>query len=108
MKLLLVIISISIISCGRKPQEEASAEMFNPAFLQNIEIAPVSVQNVERQLRLTGKVEYDQDRVIRYISLVSGRVVSTHFHLGDRVERGQTMAVIRSAELSDGSRTQKH
>jgi cobalt-zinc-cadmium efflux system membrane fusion protein len=28
-------------------------------------------------------------------------VVSTHFHLGDRVERGKTMAVIRSVELSE-------
>jgi cobalt-zinc-cadmium efflux system membrane fusion protein len=33
--------------------------------------------------------------------LVGGRVVSTHFNLGDRVQRGQTMAVIRSAELSE-------
>jgi cobalt-zinc-cadmium efflux system membrane fusion protein len=56
---------------------------------------------VEQQLRLTGKVDYDHDRVVRYISLVSGRVISTNFHLGDRVEQGQTMAVIRSAELSE-------
>ena len=101
-QIVLVITSISIISCGRKPQEAIPAdEMFSPAFLNNIEISAVTVQNVERQIRLTGKVDYDHDRLIRYISLVSGTVVSTHFHLGDRIERGQTMAVIRSAELSE-------
>jgi cobalt-zinc-cadmium efflux system membrane fusion protein len=76
-------------------------EMFSAAFLNNIEMSSVVVENVEQQLRLTGKVDFDQDRIIPYVSLVSGIVVSTHFHLGDRVQRGQTMAVIRSAELNE-------
>jgi cobalt-zinc-cadmium efflux system membrane fusion protein len=75
--------------------------MFDATFLESIEISTVSMQNVERQIKLTGKVDYDPDRLIRYISSVGGTVVSTHFHLGDRVERGQTMAVVRSAELSE-------
>ena len=99
--ILFVFTSVVFISCGRNPQETEPAEMFDPAFLKSIEISTVAMQNVEQQLRLTGKVDYDHDRLIRYISLVSGRVVSTHFHLGDRVAQGQTMAVIRSAELSE-------
>ena len=94
------IISIVVISCGRKSQERQPEELFDPLFLKNIEISAVVMQNVERQLRLTGKVDYDHDRIIRYISLAGGTVVSASFHLGDRVEQGQTMAVIRSAELS--------
>jgi len=89
------------VSCGSNQSEIVTEEMFNPTFLKNIEIHTVTVANVEQQLRLTGKVDYDQDRIIHYIPLVSGRVISTHFHLGDRVERGQTMAVIRSPELSE-------
>jgi cobalt-zinc-cadmium efflux system membrane fusion protein len=75
--------------------------MFDATFLASIEINTVSMQNVERQIKLTGKVDYDPDRLVRYISPVGGTVVSTHFHHGDRVERGQTMAVVRSAELSE-------
>jgi len=95
------IISLFIISCGTKNREEKpSEEMFDPAFLKNVEVCTVTAQNVEQQLKLTGKVDYDHDRLVRYISLVGGTVASTHFHLGNRVERGQTMAIIRSAELS--------
>ena len=100
--IIFIITSIIVISCKTKPQEaKPTEEMFDPIFLKNLEICTVTVQNVEQQLKLTGKVDYDYDRLVRYISLVGGTVVSTHFHLGDRVERGQTMAVIRSAELSE-------
>ena len=100
--ILFIIISVFIFSCGRKNQEaKQPEEMFDALFLKDLELSVVSIQNVEQQLKLTGKVDYDHDRLIRYISLVGGTVVSTHFHLGDRVERGQTMAIIRSAELSE-------
>ena len=99
--LLFIIISIIFVSCGKKHDSKPAEKIFDPAFLQNIEIHTVSMQHVEQQLRLSGKVDYDHDRLIRYISLVSGRVISTHFNLGDRVEEGQTMAVIRSVELSE-------
>ena len=100
--IIFIITSIILFSCGRKTQEsKPSEELFDPVFLKNIEICTVTVQNVEQQLKLTGKVDYDHDRLIHYVSLVSGTVVSTHFHLGDRVESGQTMAVVRSAELSE-------
>jgi len=96
------IISIVLFSCGRKSPEAKPVEaIFNAEFLKNIEISTVKMQDIEQQLRLSGKVDYDHDRLIRYISLVGGRVISTHFHLGDRVTQGQTMAVIRSAELSE-------
>jgi cobalt-zinc-cadmium efflux system membrane fusion protein len=99
--ILIVVLLIIAVSCGSNQEEKPTEELFNREFLRNIEIHTVTEQNVEQQLRLTGKVDYDQDRIIRYVSLVSGRVVSTHFHLGDRVEREQTMAIIRSPELSE-------
>ena len=100
--ILFIIISILIISCGTNQQTvKQPEEMFDPLFLQNIEISTVTIENVEQQIKLTGKVDFDHDRLVRYTSLVGGTVVSTHFHLGDRVERGKTMSVIRSAELSE-------
>jgi cobalt-zinc-cadmium efflux system membrane fusion protein len=101
-QVLLISISIIISSCGTTSQNaESTEETFDATFLESIEISTVSMQNVERQIKLTGKVDYDPDRLVRYISPVGGTVASTHFHFGDRVERGQTMAVVRSAELSE-------
>ncbi len=99
--ILFIIISIVIASCGTKQQEtKPTEETFAPEFLKNVELCTVATQNVEQQLKLTGKVDYDPDRIIRYISPASGIVVSTNFNLGDKVEKGQAMVVVRSAELS--------
>ncbi len=99
--ILFIIIMLITTSCGTKPQEAKPAEeMFDPEFLKNVETYSVTSQNVEQQLKLTGKVDYDPDRLIRYISLASGMVINTNFNLGDRVQQGQPMAMIRSAELS--------
>lgn len=97
-----VVISVMMASCGsRLQQEEKDIDTgFSKEFLQNIETVAVTEQNIERQLKLTGKVEYDPDRIVHYIPLVSGVVESTHFSLGDKVSKGQTMVVIRSVELS--------
>jgi len=98
----LIILLSAILSCSSNPQTATRTEqMFDPAFLDKIETFTVTVQHVEQQLKLTGKVDYDHDRLIHYVPLVSGTVVSTHFRLGDRVESGQTMAVVRSAALSE-------
>jgi len=100
-KIIISIVSIIVFSCGSRSPESQPLEIFSAEFLKGVEVSTVTLQNVERQLRLTGKVDYDHDRVIRYISLVGGVVVNAPFHLGNRVQRGQTMAVIRSAELSE-------
>ena len=98
--IILIITSIVIFSCGSNPEAQPEA-LFSSEFLNHVETNIVVAQNVEQQIRLTGKVDFDHDRLVHYIPLVSGTVVNAPFHLGDRVERGQTMAVIRSAELSE-------
>jgi cobalt-zinc-cadmium efflux system membrane fusion protein len=55
---------------------------------------------MKTELLLTGKVEYDPDRIIRYAPLVSGVVERTYFALGDKVAKGQPLLDMRSAELS--------
>ncbi len=101
--IILFFMAVTAISCGNKNKavEEAPvANGFSQEFLQRIATAEATARNIEQQLKLTGKVEYDPDRMVRYVPLVSGVVVSTHFSLGDRVTQGQTLVVIRSSELS--------
>ncbi len=92
---------LGLVSCGSHTQEEkAASEGFSSEFIQHIEMSTVTLQQIERQLKLTGKVECDPDLTVPYIPLVSGTVVSTNFNLGDKVTKGQVMAIIRSSELS--------
>lgn len=55
---------------------------------------------VTETLALTGKVEYNPDKVINFVSLVGGVITNTYFTLGQEVKKGQLLAEIKSTELS--------
>lgn len=97
----LIIVAFLAAACGSKQQPEAMAGTgFSPEFLRQVETCEVTLRPIEQQLKLTGKVEYDPDRMVHYTPLVSGVVIATYFHIGDKVSKGQSMALIRSGELS--------
>lgn len=74
--------------------------MFKPAFLAEVKTVRAVLSSREAELTLSGKVEYDPDRMVRYTSLVSGTVERTRFSIGDRVHKGQELLELRSAEIS--------
>jgi cobalt-zinc-cadmium efflux system membrane fusion protein len=69
-------------------------------FLPEIKTVTAALCCREEAITLTGKVEYDPEKVVRYIPLVHGVVEHTCFSLGDRVRKGQILLDIRSSELS--------
>ena len=99
----LFFIAIGAVACGTSPTPEAqdSEKQFSQAFLNNIETVTVTTENIQQELRLTGKALCDPDLMVEYIPLVSGMVVNSSFSLGDKVVKGQRIALIRSAELSE-------
>ena len=104
-KEIIKIIAISTVvllcSCGENNvQENVEKNKIKEVFLQNVKTVKAILSNQERELILTGKVEYDPDKVIHYVPLISGIADKTYFSLGDRVSKGQTMLHIRSSELS--------
>jgi cobalt-zinc-cadmium efflux system membrane fusion protein len=59
------------------------------------------------RLSLTGKVEYNPDKLYSFVPLLDGVVERVHFGLGDYVAKGQVMLEIRSTELSSLNALQK-
>ncbi|GAB3250337.1 efflux RND transporter periplasmic adaptor subunit [Larkinella harenae] len=51
-------------------------------------------------IKLTGKVNYNPDKVVRFVPLLAGVVDRVTFSLGDYVKKGQVLLEIRSSELS--------
>lgn len=78
----------------------SSESQLHPDFLKTVETAKAVLNTHEEELTLTGKVEYDPDKVIHYVPLISGIVERTYFSLGDQVRKGQPLFDIRSADLS--------
>lgn len=66
------------------------------------ELHPMSItnSNVVSKLRLNGVVAYNPNSVVNYVSLVGGIITNTYFILGDKVEKNQVLAEIKSTELN--------
>lgn len=88
-------------SCSQNTENDNSQKKeINKSFLANVKTVKAILSNQEEELTLAGKVEYDPDKVINYVPLISGIVERTYFSLGDKVQKGQTLLDIRSADLS--------
>jgi len=98
-----VLVGLAMIfnSCGNKKTENTKENgIIKTAFLENIETVKAVLSNQTQELTLSGKVEFDPNKVVYYNPLISGVIERTYFSLGDRVNKGQTMLHIRSSELS--------
>jgi membrane fusion protein, heavy metal efflux system len=63
-------------------------------------VMPARAEPVEPQLSLPAVVESDPARTVPVLAPLSGRVVRLGAQLGDRVQRGQVLAVIDSPDLA--------
>jgi cobalt-zinc-cadmium efflux system membrane fusion protein len=63
-------------------------------------IATVAQQQIERKLQLPAIVEADPARTVKVLPPVAGRLIDLKVQLGERVERGQELAVIDSSDLA--------
>lgn len=64
-----------------------------------ITIAPAHKHALAGSFSVPGRATFDQDAMAQVTSIVPGRVIKLAAQLGDRVKRGQELAVIESTEL---------
>lgn len=94
----------ALASCGGESPENGRGKeekfCLDETFRKKIAFTTASEDLVSEAIHLTGSVEANPDKVVSFVSLVSGVVVNTHFSLGDNVKKGQVLVELRSAELS--------
>lgn len=98
-----IIGTLTLMSCsgGNKESGEAvNSKALNKAFIQNVKTTEAVLAYQNEELTLAGKVEYDPDKLIHYVSLVNGIAERTYFSLGDKVQKGQTLVDVRSTDLN--------
>jgi len=105
MKQYILPIFFSFILIGCKKKEEfktVQKEKFclNEKTKEIVEIEIVKKQNVTEGIHLTGSIESNPDKVVHFVSLVSGIISKTYFSLGDTVTQGQVLAEMQSTALS--------
>lgn len=107
MKFKILIVAILIVAQSCKKEENVAVDTkfrLTETLAKEKELAEVTLQTVESELTLTGKISFDEDKVARVFPLAGGFVRDLNVELGDYVTKGQTMAIIRSPEIAGFTR----
>lgn len=89
-------------ACSEAKEEAKKDEKFclTDTLNKKIEMATAEVRTVENELVLQGKINVDEDKVAKVYPLVGGFVQELRANLGDYVQKGQVLAIIRSPEIA--------
>lgn len=83
-------------------QVEARVQISDEQLKRNgVEIATVGPARIRSSLQLLGEVKLNQDRSVFVTPRLAGIVEAVRANAGDRVRRGQVLAVISSQALAD-------
>ncbi len=98
---LLLFIS-AVISCKDRvvQDEEKKGYILPDSLLKTIKIDSVSSSRVVNTLTLTGKVDFNEDNVIKIFPTISGQVSNIKVMPGDFVKQGQELAEFRSSDMA--------
>jgi membrane fusion protein, heavy metal efflux system len=81
---------------------EARTELSDEAIKNaEIETELVSPQKIKETIKLPGEIGLDETKVVHIVPRLDGVVKKVFKHLGDKVENGETIAVLESRELAD-------
>lgn len=98
----LIALLLGIFSCTPKHiEEEKKGFQLSDTLMNRIKVEKATVQAVQSELRLTGKVIADENNVVKVYPLLGGYVQSVYVQLGDFVEKGSPLAVIKSGEVAE-------
>ena len=94
--------STILFSCNNKSEETANAPQqicISDSMAKIITIDSAMLGNIDDELKLSGEVNFSDSRVVKVFPFSSGKVLNVKVSLGDRVNKGQVLAIIKSAEV---------
>jgi len=101
--LALSLVALSILSaCGKKEQqaEENKKFVLSDSMQHMITIDTVRNCNVADEISLSGEISFNENNVVKVFPRSSGQIIESRVSLGDKVHKGQVLAVIKSADVA--------
>jgi cobalt-zinc-cadmium efflux system membrane fusion protein len=89
-------------SCHHGDDSQAKDTRFEvtDSLLKSLLIDTVKEASALTQITLTGSIAPDENKMVKIFPLVSGVAQDVRVQLGDVVQKGQTLAIMRSAEMA--------
>lgn len=101
-----LLISLSVLlclaSCKQKKEETVQKQSvcITDSLAKITSIDTAKTTNMQDELTLSGEVSFDDNRVVKVFPFSSGQVTDVRVSLGDKVSKGQVLAVMRSADVA--------
>jgi cobalt-zinc-cadmium efflux system membrane fusion protein len=94
--------TVLIISCKEKQEVKEEKKQFclSDSAKKMVSIDSASLTPFEDEIQLSGEVSFDENKVSKIFPRSSGQVVECNVSLGDKVEEGQVLAIIKSADVA--------
>ena len=71
------------------------------SLLQNIDILEVELRPISNVLILNGKVNFESENIVEIFPIFGGNVTEVRVELGDYVNKGDILAIIKSSGVAD-------
>jgi cobalt-zinc-cadmium efflux system membrane fusion protein len=101
---LIVLVSAGfILSCKSKKEAANPATdrvCISDSMAGSIRIDTVREQAINDEVKLSGEVAFNDNKVVKIFPFSSGQVLKVMVSLGDKVSKGQTLAIIKSADVA--------
>lgn len=91
-----------ITGCSEKKTEQQKEQKLciSDSMQKMISLDTAKITNINDELSLSGEVSFDENKVVKVYPFSSGQVAEVKVSIGDRVEKGQTLAILRSADIA--------
>lgn len=98
----ILMISSMFAACGEKAKEQPKAAKFSlsDSMQHMITIDTVTYCNISDELSLSGEVSFNENNMVKIYPRSSGQVVEARVSVGDKVSKGQVLAIIKSADIA--------
>ena len=83
-----------------KTSDKKEKVCISDSLAKIIHIDTAGIANVDDELKLSGEVSFNDNKVVKVFPFSSGQVVEVKVSLGDKVSKGQTLAVIKKRRHS--------
>lgn len=105
--LFLLLTVATLAGCNQENDKSAAQQVRDPLsvtpspeLLDQLKLSDVSTQPVAETLRVSGRIDFDEQRLARIGATVTGRVTDIDALLGQSVKKGEILAKLNSSELS--------
>ena len=103
--LYLLIFLIAVSACKHKQGNTSASKASNKfcvsdTMLNLIEFDTVSMQPINNEISLSGRISFDENKVVKVYPNSSGQLEEVKVSLGDYVNKGQALAILKSADVA--------